>query len=66
MVKPMTTERSDHITHPGLTIEVYRLDPVTGRRTPVRPRRSVPPADDPVMNLAFPPCQCPLHREGAR
>lgn len=43
--------------HPGLTITVYRVDPKTMERTPVR-SRSLPPAKEPVFSLAFPPCEC--------
>ncbi|WP_159039630.1 hypothetical protein [Streptomyces sp. TP-A0356] len=54
-----TTGSDDKTTHPGLTISVYRLDPATGQRTPLRPARHVPPADEPAFSLAFPPCECP-------
>lgn len=43
--------------HPGLTITVYRVDPETMERTPVC-SRSLPPADEPVFSMAFPPCRC--------
>ncbi|WP_328449870.1 hypothetical protein OG780_19345 [Streptomyces sp. NBC_00386] len=52
----MTATGSDSM-HPGLTITVYRVDPKTMERTPVR-SRSLPPAKEPVFSLAFPPCEC--------
>ncbi|MFE2533062.1 hypothetical protein [Streptomyces sp. NPDC059371] len=52
----MTDTSSDSL-HPGLTITVYRVDPVTMERTPVH-SRSLPPADEPSFSLAFPPCEC--------
>ncbi|MFF3817139.1 hypothetical protein [Streptomyces bluensis] len=55
----MTTTERNQPDHPGLTIAVYRIDPVTLVRTPVRARRTVPPIDNPPLNLAFPPCRCP-------
>ncbi|MBZ9642353.1 hypothetical protein [Streptomyces sp. PSKA30] len=45
-------------THPGLTIEVYRINPETLERTPVR-SVTFAPSDAPVYSLEFPPCECP-------
>ncbi|WP_143674238.1 MULTISPECIES: hypothetical protein [Streptomyces] len=52
----MTDTGSDSM-HPGLTITVYRVNPETMERTPIR-SRALPPADQPVSSLAYPPCAC--------
>lgn len=60
------TDASSEPTHPGLTINVYRVDPETMARTPVC-ARTLPAADEAMMSAAFPPCGCPRHRqEGKR
>lgn len=55
------TDTGSEITHPGLTVSVYRINPQTLERSPVH-TRTLAPLDEPVMNLAFPPCQCPRCR----
>jgi hypothetical protein len=47
--------------HPGLRISVYRVDPRTMKRTPIR-AGTLPAADDVIFNMAFPPCECPRCR----
>lgn len=55
------TDTGSESAHPGLTISVYRINPATLERTPVR-TRTLAPLDMPVMSLAFPPCECPQCR----
>jgi hypothetical protein len=43
----------------GLTIAVYRVNPVTGERTTVKESTRVPADDHPIMTGVFPPCECP-------
>lgn len=58
------TDTGDKIEHPGLTISVYRINSTTLERT--RPvTRVLPAADEPVISLVFPPCECPRHRDTA-
>jgi hypothetical protein len=45
--------------HPGLTFRVYRIDPLTRRRTEVLPLTEVPPAGTPDLTSAWAPCACP-------
>ncbi|MFF1743239.1 hypothetical protein [Streptomyces mirabilis] len=52
----MTDTGSDSM-HPGLTLTVYRVNPETMERTPVC-SRVLPPADEAVFSMAFPPCGC--------
>ncbi|MFI1401083.1 hypothetical protein [Streptomyces sp. NPDC020681] len=53
----MTTTGSGK-ERPGLAISVYRVDPETKERTPVK--ASVLPAADVLpFSLAYPPCSCP-------
>jgi hypothetical protein len=51
--------------HPGLTFRVYRVDPITGKRTPVRQRTAVAAATEPLATSVWPPCRCPLCARGA-
>ncbi|MEU9015374.1 hypothetical protein AB0D12_37800 [Streptomyces sp. NPDC048479] len=44
--------------HPGLAISVYRVDPQTHVRTPVK-ARVLPAAEEPPFSMAYPPCDCP-------
>lgn len=52
------TETGSEITHPGLTITVYRVNPETMKRTPAT-SRVLPASDHAEISLAFPPCKCP-------
>ncbi|MFD8812299.1 hypothetical protein ACFV23_12670 [Streptomyces sp. NPDC059627] len=42
-----------------MTIEVYRVNPVTGARTQVRTKSTVKPSDVPDLSSGYPPCACP-------
>ncbi|WKX13018.1 hypothetical protein [Streptomyces sp. NL15-2K] len=42
-----------------MTIEVYRINPVTGVRTQVRAKRTVKPAEVPEVRQTYPACSCP-------
>ncbi|GAA2247498.1 hypothetical protein GCM10010145_13290 [Streptomyces ruber] len=55
----MTATSSDRfLWHPGLTVAIYRVNPRTLERTPVR-TTILPPADAPALDRGFPPCACP-------
>ena len=41
-----------------MTIEVYRINPETGSRTPLRAKRTVKPANMPELGQKYPPCMC--------
>ncbi|MFI9772048.1 hypothetical protein ACIHJG_35085 [Streptomyces sp. NPDC052415] len=55
------TDTGGQAAHPGITVSVYRINPETLKRTHVSSRK-LPALDDPVLNLAFPPCECPRCR----
>ena len=57
------TDTGSNATHPGLTITVYRVNSETLERTPLG-SRTLPAVDEPVINLAFPPCECPRCKAG--
>lgn len=44
----------------GMIIRVYRLDPVTGEETEVRPRELIPARRPPrsFCPVAYPQCEC--------
>ncbi|MFD5874001.1 hypothetical protein [Streptomyces sp. NPDC060322] len=56
----MTTTGSG-TPQPGLTICVYRVNPQTGDRTPLKQYETTP-ADGPMETVAYPPCTCPRCR----
>lgn len=45
-----------------MTLAVYRIDPQTGARTPVRSTHTVQPASVPDLSSQYPPCACPRHK----
>jgi hypothetical protein len=49
----------------AMTIEVYKINPQTGARTPVRSKHTVKPADAPEVGQKYPPCSCPRCTSGA-
>ena len=51
------TDTGSETMHPGLTITVYRINPESLKRTLIG-SRVIPPADEAVISLAFPPCEC--------
>ncbi|MGW0553241.1 hypothetical protein ACWDZ6_03335 [Streptomyces sp. NPDC002926] len=53
----MTTTGSGK-DHPGLAISVYRVDPKTNARTPVK-TCALPAAEELPFSMAYPPCACP-------
>lgn len=48
-----------------LRIGVYRVNAETGEKTVIKPTQLVG-AGLPLATSAFPPCQCPKHRERNR
>ncbi|MEU1303331.1 MULTISPECIES: hypothetical protein [Streptomyces] len=53
----------DHPPTSYLTLRVYRVDR-HGTITRDSGKVTVPPAEEVEAFSAFPPCQCPLHRDG--
>ncbi|MGW6458040.1 hypothetical protein ACWF94_19365 [Streptomyces sp. NPDC055078] len=51
------TTTGDGTARKDLTISVYRVDPKTLDRTPVK-SCVLPPAEVPMMSQAYPPCRC--------
>ncbi|MFF3910130.1 hypothetical protein ACFYZJ_30085 [Streptomyces sp. NPDC001848] len=43
----------------SMTIAVYRINPETGARTPVRAKHTVKPVEVPDATSGLPPCTCP-------
>lgn len=48
----------DEVSHPGLTMNVYRVDPRTLARTPVSSVSFRPSDDASPRPLVYPPCRC--------
>lgn len=55
-------KRTQGLTHPGLTIAVYRVS-TEGERTTVHPKRDVPAGNIPDTSL-WPLCACQRCRSG--
>ncbi|MGW2563180.1 hypothetical protein ACWCXB_28930 [Streptomyces sp. NPDC001514] len=51
------TTTGNGASHPGLAISVYRVNPETKVRTPVK-ECTLPAADQPAFSLAYPACAC--------
>lgn len=49
--------------HPGLTFRIYRVNPATLKRTPVRQRTAAAAATEPLVTSGWPPCRCPRCNE---
>jgi len=50
--------------HPGLAISVYRVDPKTKVRTPVK-ACVLPAVESLPFSIAYPPCACPRCSEAS-